>query len=222
MKWQYGDSWEKYPIVEGEIWGHFPCDSMIAVHDLRNPLPDAMLCSHFFRHVDLLYCDPPWSQGNANSFITKAGMDSYISGFDTFLDALFGQIRDLRPGTCYLEMGSLHLTDVKSRMGALYPFIQSWPITYYRKNPCHLIRGGPDFSQEDFSGLDDEQTPATAIKAEHPSTVADLCTGRGLTLLAAHANGARFFGIELNKRRLAVAIDRAAKQGIRYEKYPVQ
>lgn len=53
---------------------------------------------------------------------------------------------------------------------------------------------------------------------EQPGSVADLCTGRGLTLLAAHKFGAKFYGTELNKRRLAVAIDRAAKAGVFYEK----
>jgi methylase of polypeptide subunit release factors len=110
-------------------------------------------------------------------------------------------------------------------MNALYPTRQVWGITYYKKNPCYLIRGGhvlldPRFRW--FDDFDDEYTPALAIEAEHPATVADLCTGRGLTLLAAHKYGATFYGTELNKRRLAVAIDRATKQGIRYEKYPVQ
>jgi hypothetical protein len=216
MKWAYGDSWEKYPITEGEVWQHSSSGSAIAVHDLRNPLPA------FMQHVDLLYCDPPWNQSNANSFITKARMDSYISGFDTFLDALFSRIRQISPHTCYIEMGIQHVDNVMGRMHALYPTRKVWPITYYRKNPCCLIRGGQDLVPARFDGLDDEQTPAAVIRAEHPATVADLCTGRGLTLLAAHAHGARFFGTELNRRRLAVAIDRAAKQGIRYEKYPVQ
>ena len=61
-----------------------------------------------------------------------------------------------------------------------------------------------------------------AIQAEKPSSVVDLCTGRGLTLLAAHKFGARFYGTELNKRRLAVAIDRASKAGVFYEKCDIQ
>lgn len=217
MKWQYGDSWENFSIEEGEIWQHPASRSTIAVHDLRRIPPEFMQ-----RHVDLLYCDPPWSQGNANSFITKAEMDSYVSGFDAILDPLFAHISLVNPGACYLEMGKQHFNDVALRMRAIYPVVEIWPIIYYRKNPCFLIRGGQEKASRSFYGMDDVQTPAAAIAAEHPTTVADLCTGRGLTLLAAHAHGATFYGTELNKRRLAVAIDRAAKQGILYEKYPVQ
>jgi hypothetical protein len=146
-------------------------------------------------------------------------MDSYIDNFRVFLHELFGQIRQISPSVCYLEMGKQHIDDVMGFMHMLYPTYQVWGITYYKKNPCYLIRGGqvlldPHF---DFTGRDDEHTPALAIEAEHPAIVVDLCTGRGLTLLAAHKYGAAFCGIELNKRRLAVAIDRAAKQGIRYE-----
>jgi len=36
MKWKYGDSWEKYPIEEGEIWQEPFSQSRIAVADLRN------------------------------------------------------------------------------------------------------------------------------------------------------------------------------------------
>lgn len=209
-EWRYGDSWERYPITEGEVWTHAKSGSKVAVHDLRDPLPA------FMDRADMVYCDPPWSQGNANSFVTKAGMDSYVDGFGGFLDLLFDRVARLDPRVCYLEMGRQHLADVETRMEALFPCVESWEIVYYKKHPCHLIRGGEAPATTLFTGMDDTVTPGAAIAAEQPGTVADLCTGRGSTMLAAHTYGARFIGTELNRRRLAVAIDRAAKMGIQY------
>lgn len=216
MKWQYGDSWEKYPINEGEIWTHVATGSKITVHDLRTPLPE------FMQNVDLFYCDPPWSKGNTNSFITKAGMNTYISDFEVFLNNLFNQIKALSSKVCYVEMGLQNLNETVQRMHILYQHVAIWQITYYQNHLCFLIRGGCMPPTVNLTGLDDTKTPLAAIKAENPLSVADLCTGRGLTLLAAHKHGAQFFGTELNRRRLAVAIDRAAKQGVHYEKHPIQ
>lgn len=211
-RWRYGDSWEKYPIEEGEIWCHYESKSLIAVHDLRNGILDYM------RGAEMVYCDPPWSLGNANLFITKAGMSSYIKCFDEFMDALFEGIKAISPRTCYLEIGRQHKNDFIQRLSSLYPVVQEWPITYYRKHPCFLLRGGWREIDHDFTGLDDEDTPLAAIQAERPRSVADPCTGQGLTLLAAHECGVQFLGSELNRRRLAVAIARAARRGWHYVK----
>lgn len=210
-KWKYGDSWEKYPIEEGEIWQEPFSQSRIAVADLRNDLP-------FEIEAELIYMDSPWNKGNVNSFITKAGMNSYIDSFEYFMDCLFGKIKQINPEVCYLEIGKQHKQDFIGRLNQLFPIVQDWQITYYKKNPCYLLRAGENVLEQDFTGLDDEVTPYRAIMFEQPGSVADLCTGRGLTLLAAHKHGKKFYGTELNKRRLAVAIDRAAKAGVFYEK----
>lgn len=212
-KWLYGDSWEKYPIVEGETWLHKETGSKVSVRDLRDGLPEYM------RKVDMVYCDPPWSKGNVNSFVTKAGFDSYVEHFEAFMDALFLRIKETGAKVCYLEIGKQRLADFQRRVAEIYPNLQTWRITYYRKNPCYLVRGGLGFTERDFTELDDEETPGAAIAAERPATVADMCMGRGLTMLAAHNHGATFYGSELNRRRLAVAIDRAAQLEVRYEKH---
>ena len=55
-----------------------------------------------------------------------------------------------------------------------------------------------------------------ALQNEVCNTVADLCTGQGLTAVAAYKLGKRFLGTELNPRRLAVAIDKVNKLGGQY------
>jgi hypothetical protein len=215
-KWTYGNSWDKYPIEEGEVWCDPASSSKIAVANLRGDLPD------FIADIDLLYCGFPWNQGNVNSFITKAGMDKYIKSYDEFMDSLFSKISLINPKVCYLEIGKRHKCDFMEQLTKQFPIVQVWKITYNRKNPCYLLRGGQSPVTFDFSGMNDESTPYAAIKADHPHGVADLCIGRGLTLLAAHKLGAKFFGTELNKRILAAAIERAAMKGIHYEKCNVQ
>lgn len=213
-KWRYGDSWENYPIADGETWVHAIDGSAVTVHDIRDPLPRHMV------GVDMLYSDPPWNQGNVNSFVTKAGIDRYVKSFEEFLAALARAVDVVGPRICYLEAGEKHVDDVAKLLKSRWPHIDAWKIRYYRKNPCWLLRGGADPQPFDFTGMDDEDTPLAAVQAEGPSSVADLCTGRGLTLLAAQRCGLPFHGTELNKRRLAVALARAASVGIDYRPQP--
>lgn len=210
-KWRYGDSWEKYPIQDNQTWSHQASGSAVTVHDIRDRLPAHM------SGIDMLYSDPPWNQGNVNSFVTKAGQSRYVRSFAEFLDALAGAIDQINPRVCYLEAGKQHIGDVAAMLQQRWTTVDSWLIRYYRKHPCYLLRAADTPAPMIYTGMDDEDTPLAAIQAEGPTSVADLCTGRGLTLLAAHQCGLPFHGTELNKRRLAVAIERANAVGVEYQ-----
>lgn len=211
MKFLYGDSWERHPIRDGETWADRFTGSAVTVCDILKGIPDHML------PADMIYCDPPWNTGNVNSFVTKAETGGYIEDFEQFASALFDRIAEISPGVCYLEIGKQNLDLFEREMNRLYPSVQTWEIRYYRKYPCYMVRGGESATGFDFTGMDDEKTPMSAILAENPRCVADLCAGRGLTAVAAHKAGIRFAGTELNRRRLAVAIDRVNKLGGNYE-----
>lgn len=209
-KFKYGDSWEKYPIKEGEVWADAATGSMVSVCDITSGLPSWMT------RADMIYCDPPWNLGNVNSFYTKAGRTDYKDHFREFYGALFSQIRRIAPTVCYLEIGKQNLSVFQSELQTIFRVVQEWPITYYKKNPCFLLRGGPSLQSFDFAGMDEADTPFEAIKNESVGIVADLCTGQGLTAVAAYRNERGFVGTELNPRRLAVAIDRVNKLGGNY------
>jgi len=68
-KWLYGDSWERFPIKDGEVWQ--AGKNLVAVKDLTN-----LDNLDFFGRdtFDMSYIDPPWNTGNINSFYTKAGL----------------------------------------------------------------------------------------------------------------------------------------------------
>lgn len=212
-KWEYGESIKYFPISEGQIWGHNRSGSKVTVHDLRNPLPS------FIKNVDMIYSDPPWNQGNVNSFVTKAGLTSYITDFDAFLDVIFNHITNIRPKVCYIEMGFQYVGDIERRLHKLYPVIQKWEICYGSKNTLsYLVRGGPVKADIDFTGYNDKDTPFIAVKYENPDTIYDLCTGRGTTMAAAHQYNKRFYGTELHPNRLAVGLERAYRSyGKKYE-----
>lgn len=207
MKWKYGDSWERYPIEPGQVWG-LPNGSMVAVHNIYEPLPSWM-------RADLVFVDPPWNLGNLNSFYTKAGRTDHRRDFGEFSDTLMQRILDIGACTAYVEMGNQFVDDWVERLEDHFPHVQRWAVTYYRKHPTNLLRASTIAPIDyDFTGLDEAHCIKLVAQLEDYDTIADPCMGRGLVGLAAYQNGGRrFVGIELNKRRLAVLLDRLAKAG---------
>ncbi|MHA1395273.1 MAG: hypothetical protein ACTSRZ_17350 [Promethearchaeota archaeon] len=213
MEWRYGNSWEKYPIEIGQLWHEIKTNSYISIGDIRNDLPS------FLRNADMIYCDPPWSKGNANSFITKANLNSYIENFDEFYMEFFKKIKEINCSICYLEIGKQNVKIFYDELSKIYSCINCWRITYYKKNPCFLLRGGHSQCYYNYSEMDEKYIPEMAIKIENPRGVIDMCVGQGLTAVAAFKRGIPFYGMDINKRRLAVLIEKIVKLGGEFEKY---
>jgi len=211
MKWLYGDSWERFPIEPGDVWG-LPDGSLVAVHNLFEPLPAWM-------RADLVFVDPPWNLGNLNSFYTKAGRRDYLRDFGQFADVLFQRISEIGPQVAYIEIGNQAVADWRRRLEVLFPCVQHWPVTYYRRHPTNLLRGsqrGP--TREDYTGMDESACIKHLAQVERYTCIADPCMGRGLVGEAAFLAGRRFVGTELNKRRLACLLDRLAARGARVQR----
>lgn len=206
VKWTYGDGWERFPVEPGELWTEQITGSCVAVHDLFDGLPRFML------DADMIYTDSPWNTGNLRGFYTKANQRT-DKAFGEFSSMLFEYIAAIRTPVCYLEIGKQNVDNFVEKMKTIYPVVQQWSVTYYKRNLSFLIRGGYDRQQFDFTGYDDMNTPRLAMENEQFSCVADLCMGRGLTAITAFALGKRFVGTELNKRRLAVTVDKIDKAG---------
>ncbi|MBX3045126.1 MAG: hypothetical protein KIT33_15180 [Candidatus Kapabacteria bacterium] len=205
-KWTYGDSWEKFPINENEVWK--AGNHLLSVRDLTN-----LSNLDFFgiKQFDMSYIDPPWNTGNINSFYTKAGLEERKQ-FNAFIIKLISLIKVYSPKVNYMEMGKQNkdfvINEIERAGGKV---TNEWKITYYQKYPCYLLRytfSNSPAVNNDFSGLDDDDTPILAIKSElNIKNVLDLCTGRGLTGRTAQSLGISFYGTELNKRRIACLID---------------
>ncbi len=201
----YENKHKKFPIEPGQIW-----ESELAtvqVCDITKNLPG------YFGKADMVYCDPPWSLGNVNMFNSKSGRE-YMNDFAEFYRHLFNHISSINPKVCYLEIGDQNVGVFLSELSRVFKFTQAWKIKYYKKNDCWLLRGSNiGYVDYDYSGLDDMQTPAKAIELEQPKCVADFCTGRGLTAMAAIKHNVRFVGTELNKHKLAVCLSNLKRMG---------
>ncbi len=206
-RWTYGEAGDEYPVQPGDVWrvGHH----VLGCADLETGQV-AKFVGEYGRHPEIAYVDPPWNQGNARSFRTKAAVSRAVD-FDLFLASLVDAVSQV--DHIYVEMGHQNhaalAETVQAYGGTVIGF---WDIFYYRTKPCVLL--GCDFSDGkrpwpdgDYNGLDDEDTP-DEILSRYASglTVFDPCMGRGLTALAAHAHGQRFIGTELHPRRMAVTI----------------
>ena len=212
-KWSYGDSWEKFPIREGEVWTEANTMSAVAVWDIFNGMPEFMLAA------DMVYCDPPWNLSNISSFYTKAGKSSIGGNYLCFANVLFEHIVKINPNVCYLEIGKQNINLFLSKFKEIFQYVQNWDVTYYKKNKSFLIRGSNIGETDvDFTGIDDDYIPGLVLLSENFSCVADLCMGRGLTGITAYKFDKRFVGTELNKRRLAVMIDKVTALGGKFAK----
>lgn len=205
MKWRYGDSWEKFPIEDLAFINN---KSVVKVHDIFNSFPA------FLKQADLLIIDPPWNQGNLTSFYTKAYIDAYRF-FDKFLDRLFYYISLISPQKCYLEMGKQFVYNVSRRLHNQFPFCTIFPVYYYRTRPSFFLCGSMKNNSHylDLSEKDEMDCIEMICKEETYSCVGDLCMGRGAVGLAAYEAGKPFVGTELNKRRLAVLLDKLSSKG---------
>ena len=207
MKWQYGNAWEQFPIEAGEVWG-LENGSRVAVHDIFNPLPSFML------DADLLFVDPPWNKGNLTAFYTKARRMDYVQDFGDFERILFQRVRDVNPTTCYLEVGFQAVDRWQQELCDLYPYVQRWETMYYRRHRCYVLRGshgGP--TSQNYHGVDEADVIKSVGQTENYTIFGDLCMGRGLVGLSAYKAEKPFVGTELNKRRLAVLLQKLCKLG---------
>lgn len=213
-KWSYGDAWEQFPIEAGDVWGIPTNGSKVAVHNLFDPLPD------FMQSADMLFVDPPWNQGNVNTFYTKAGRSDYINDFTCFEQAFFQRLRDINPHTCYIEIGFQAVEKWQRILSEVYSHVQRWDVVYYRKHPCHILRGSRlSCIDYDYTGMDESKVIAKAGEIEEYTILGDICMGRGLVGMAAYNVGKPFVGTELNKRRLACLLQKVAKKGAIVQKY---
>ena len=204
MIFRYENAHSEFPIQEGEVWKYG--DSAISVLDITESALDC------FGDADMIYADAPWGLRNVNFFYNQV-KKKRLNNFSDFYNKLFGVVKNVNAEVCYLEIGNEYLHVYTENMRRLYNAVQKWPIKYYGKRDCWLVRGGQDITPFDFTGFDDSKTPSHAVKIENPQCVLDPCCGKGITGIAALESGARFIGTEINKRKLALFIKRAAAMG---------
>lgn len=219
-KWDYGDAGDRWSVAAGDVWRLG--DHVVACGDIE--LGDGAALLGTYGPADVAYVDPPWNAALATGFRTKANLRRRVN-FTSFLRKLCATLsqvkRDVFIETAHSELFRLEgeLLRFKGKV------LGKWPITYYHDSTkvgalIHAAFGEGSALEDSPAGMDDDDTPAWCLQRTTAvnDTVVDLCLGRGLTLRAAHALNRRALGLELHPRRLAVAIDWAAKQGLRPER----
>lgn len=212
--WNYGKAHERYPIEDHEVWSVNDGQGKVKVHDLYNPLPEFMLAA------DMIIVDPPWNLSNVNTFYTKADKQGeHKKSYVEFYEQLFNQIDNIKPKKIYIEIGKQNVNRFEEELKKRFTIVERWEITYYKKHPCYFLRGSnTEPSPFSYSGMDEWDAILKALEVEEYELVADLCMGRGLVGVGAFENNKKFVGTELNKKRLAVLIEKVADKGGEWSK----
>lgn len=209
-EWNYGDAYKRHSIESGVAV--FENDSRLKCHDIFNPLPD------FMRDADLLFTDSPWNKSNLRSFYTKAEIPPPETDYSAFYKRLFECISKISPQTAYCEIGKEYLADFIIEMRKLYKNVTFYNSTYYhsKKNLCYIVRGSQKKCKLPLDGIDEENIIEWVCANENYQCIGDLCMGRGLVAVNAYKNGKQFVGVELNHKRLSVALERLSNLGNSY------
>ena len=179
---------------------------IVKVHDIFDKLPDFML------QADCLFCDTPGSGSIYHGFYRKADMETRDS-FSALNHRFFECVDEIKPKTLFIEVFSANKDFFFEQSKSRYKHVKAYNTTYYRRNKCWIIQASDvaDFDYP-FEGMD-EQDVIEYICKNHPyDCIGDLFMGRGLVGFYANKYGKKFVGTELNKKRLAVLLERI-KQG---------
>jgi len=184
-------------------------NSVIAVHDIFDPLPSFML------RADTLFVDVPYNQALLTNFSNREGarisQDNTVD-FHDFTNRLGVCIREIAPAHCFVEVGKEALADFIYLLRDIYQYTTFYNATYYRqaKNKCYVIHATNEYKRRRYQELEDmdESDIVAWLCANHQFTcIGDLCMGEGLVGKHAFLNGKAFVGIDINPVRLQVLID---------------
>lgn len=180
---------------------------IVKVHDIFDPLPEFMM------QADCIFSDPPCSKGNLRSFYTKAEIDQQNKEFSAFQERFFECVDQIKPLLLVLETFKANHEAFLEMVKARYQNVKVFDSMYYRnkKNHCYIIVASNDEIDPEFDkidGMDEEDVIEWLCLYAPFSCIGDLCMGKGLVGFYANKYGRKFVGTELNKKRLAVLLER--------------
>ena len=177
---------------------------VVKVHDLFQPLPD------FIKDVDVILSDPPYNQSALSSFYTKADIKEK-QRFDDFFNRFFEIVDDLKPRILILEIGVAQEQMYMEALTPRYKHIISKEALYYRREKCLFIIASneviPDVLQSIPDGIDEEKIIDMICRDLDYSSIYDPCMGTGLVGWYSNKYGKKFYGTELNKKRLGLLVE---------------
>lgn len=200
-RYRYNDLYKKYDM-QGEI--HVG-SGILKVHDIFNPLPE------FMKQADTIFCDAPCSKANINAFYTKAELTAYQESYEPFCKRFFDVLDEISPRFVFLEVFKSNKERFIQECNNRYSNVEVYESMYYHhpKNKCWIIQASNEpLQQLKMNGIDEEDAIELICKNADYDCIGDPCIGKGLVAYYANSHGKKFVGTELNKYRLAVAVDR--------------
>lgn len=205
---RYDGSIDKYPIAEGEIYclGN---GSKITIADITNGLPD------FSKKADCVFIDPAGNKGVLKAYYTKAEKACPVHSFDEFVTYIKSCIEQIKPERIFVECFARNKNQILPMVESLFPNVKVYNNTYYhsKKNECWIIQGSKQPEDWGLDGMDEWDAVFKICKEVPFNAITDFFLGQGLVAEAAYEAGKVFYGSDMNRNRLAVAINRIAKRG---------
>ncbi len=201
MEWNYNNYFKQFDM-QGII--ELPNVSKIMVCDLIDQMPE------FMKEADVLFIDPPCSQGNLTSFYTKSDIETTRS-FELFYDILFQRISEIRPNHLFLEIFASNYESFFRRAKLQFQHVVIYDSYYYKnkKNKCWIFHCSNSEITLDptLNNIDEEKFIKSICSDFQYDCIGDLCMGTGLVGKYAFINNRKFVGTELNKKRLAILLN---------------
>jgi hypothetical protein len=162
----------------------------------------------------LVYTDPPWGQGLANSFRTKAGLGRAEYDWTDIYRNIANGSRVLGIGA-WFEGPSIERPDGMKIPGSImqgHGFRRYHRLAYMGGNPSGLYYASPTIEAPDFELSNNSGFAAVGEVLAHytPGTLMDPCCGLGGIPLVAEMLGWNSVNNELNPKRMARALARMA------------
>lgn len=202
MVWEYGEVYKKYDMSGIINIG----TGTVKVHDIFNPLPDYM------KNADVIFSDPPCSEGNLKTFYTKADLEK-LKFFEDFQKRFFECVDEIKPKTLFLEVFANNKNSFYNECLKRFKQVIVLDSYYYhnKKNKCWVYYCCDEIDPkivELLNNRDEQKIIELICKNYNFECIGDLCMGRGLVGYYANKYNRKFVGTELNQKRLAVLIDR--------------
>lgn len=207
--WTYGVPGTTFPVEPGQEWRQgrhtWICADIMA--------DDARVRGHL-DEVTLVYTDPPWGQGLANGFRTKAGLGRATYDWREIYRRAAGYAHER--GVPIWAEGSVIDSDYGMPVHGLLAHPGNvrgyWQVTYMGGHPSGLYYSGPEQVHADLAtsldGLKDFEMVRAVLDNYWPGVVLDPCSGLGGVPLVAEQAGWGSVNAELSQWRMSKAMYR--------------
>ena len=206
MKYNYKDYYKKYDMSGIINIG----TGIVKVHNIFDVLPD------FMKQADCLFIDVPGRQNDLSSYYTKAGLTSKVD-YNSFFNRLFECIDAIGPNKLFIEVFKDFKDKYIDACKQRYKYVKIYDSFYFnnKNNKCWIIHSSNENIDIPLHNIDEEKAIERICDIIGFDCIGDLLMGQGLVGYYANKYNRKFVGTELNKKRLAVLLERINTNNIK-------